>query len=144
VAATVSYSIQPHTHYTNESTNANKTVQQNGYIQIAPVVVAHSRAKKGEEKKEKPPPQNAHRLVVLAHKPQADFERMLAGEHASHLCHNTICINPEHIVVESKANEARKACRALGLIVIVEIDGREITALQPSAFSWWRGGRARL
>lgn len=40
----------------------------NGYIQIAPVVELRSRAKKGEEKKRKASPQNAHRLVVMAHK----------------------------------------------------------------------------
>jgi len=42
----------------------------NGYIQIAPVVrkAERTRALKGEAHKDKPPPQNAHRLVVVAHK----------------------------------------------------------------------------
>jgi hypothetical protein len=42
--------------------------QNNGYIQIAPVVLVRTRAGKGEAKKAKPKPQNAHRLVVFAHK----------------------------------------------------------------------------
>jgi hypothetical protein len=53
-----------------------------------------------------------------------DIARLLAGEHASHLCHQTNCINPAHIVVEPKArNEARKACRALGPIIRTQIGG---------------------
>ena len=36
---------------------------------------------------------------------------LFGGEHASHLCHHTNCVNHEHLVVEGKgANEARKAC----------------------------------
>lgn len=120
--------------------------KDNGYIQIAPVVDVRTRAKKGEPKKLKPRPQNAHRLVVLAYKRSAtilkiwkdlgtwdvnhcdseeEVERMLAGAQASHLCHQPTCINPDHIVVEPKeTNEGRKACRRLGLVVVTEIEGR--------------------
>jgi len=51
---------------------------------------------------------------------------MLAGEHASHLCHNPTCVAPAHVVVEPKAaNEGRKACRALGPIIVTRIGGVE-------------------
>lgn len=53
---------------------------------------------------------------------------MLEGEHASHLCHQPTCINPEHIVVEPKAaNENRKGCRALGPVIKTEWKGTELT-----------------
>lgn len=42
---------------------------------------------------------------------------LFGGEQASHLCHETTCVNPDHIVVEPKAeNEARKSCK--GLVVV--------------------------
>ena len=40
----------------------------NGYVQIAPVVLKQTRALKGAPRKNKTPPQGAHRLVVVAHK----------------------------------------------------------------------------
>lgn len=75
----------------------------------------------------KPAPQNAHRLVVVGWKGEEDRRRMLEdGWHASHLCHNPTCANPDHIVVEAKArNEGRKRCKALGPVVLVTIEGRE-------------------
>lgn len=43
---------------------------------------------------------------------------MLAGEHASHLCHQATCVNPAHVVVEHKEkNEAHKGCKARGPII---------------------------
>ncbi|KAH0558606.1 hypothetical protein GP486_004742, partial [Trichoglossum hirsutum] len=42
--------------------------EENGYVQIAPLVDIRTRARKGETKKPKARPQNAHRLVVIAHK----------------------------------------------------------------------------
>jgi len=46
-----------------------------------------------------------------------DVARLLAGQQASHLCHQPTCINKAHIVVEPKErNEARKTM----------VDGREI------------------
>jgi hypothetical protein len=51
--------------------------------------------------------------------------RLLAGEQASHLCHQPTCIRADHIVVEPKAaNEGRKACRALGPIIRTKIEGK--------------------
>jgi len=127
--------------------------QENGYIQIAPLAFGpRTRAGKNDPRKAKPLPQNAHRLVVIAHKRQAPFSypfrnmptyldhalttscrseddvaRLLAGQHASHLCHQPTCINRAHIVVEPKErNEARKACRALGPIIKTMVDGREV------------------
>jgi hypothetical protein len=57
-----------------------------------------------------------------------EIDHLLAGEQASHLCHQPTCINPEHIVVEPKAaNEGRKACRALGPIFKTVWQGKELT-----------------
>ena len=59
-----------------------------------------------------------------------DRERLLAGDQASHLCHQTRCVNPDHIIVEPKAaNEGRKACRALGPIIRTEFGGTELELL---------------
>lgn len=99
-------------------------------MKIQPVVEVRSRAKKGETKKVKDKPYGAHRVVVLLHHRYFEFpyyfsqvilisdsaeaiQRMLfLGHHASHLCHQPTCINPDHIVVEDKAdNEARKVCK---------------------------------
>lgn len=103
-------------------------MQDNGYIQVAPVAAIRIRVKKGEPPRRKPAPQNAHRLVVLASKSDDEFQRLLAGEHASHLCHQPTCINPAHIVVESRAvNEGRKRCRALGPIIKTEWKGEQLT-----------------
>lgn len=56
---------------------------------------------------------------------------MLAGEQASHLCHHPTCINPEHVVVEPKeANEGRKTCKRVGLVVETVIDGK-VYRLEP-------------
>ena len=80
--------------------------------------------------KTKPKPQNAHRLVVIAHKTEDEITRLLQGEQASHLCHKTTCINPDHIVVETKArNEQRKGCRAMGPTIITTFEGRELVLL---------------
>jgi hypothetical protein len=52
---------------------------------------------------------------------------MLGGQHASHLCHQPTCINPDHIVVETKEkNEGRKACKKAGSIIITEWKGEEL------------------
>jgi hypothetical protein len=42
--------------------------EQNGYVQIAPIVTIRTRAAAGQEHKKKEVPQMAHRLVILAHK----------------------------------------------------------------------------
>lgn len=88
-----------------------------GYVQIAPVVMSRVQAKA--------PAQLAHRIVCYLHKPAGDVDRLLHhGYHASHLCHQPTCINPDHLVVESKAlNELRKECRPK-MHVRCFIDGR--------------------
>jgi hypothetical protein len=97
-------------------------------VQIAPVVEVRTRAKKGEARKTKALPQNAHRLAIIAYKSEEEIARLIAGEHASHLCHQPTCINGDHLVVEPKsANEGRKECRALGPIIKVTIGGVEYT-----------------
>ena len=71
--------------------------------------------------------QGAHRLCVLAYGVPAAVQRLLWEDdtHASHLCHCSLCIEPTHIVVESRAaNEARKTCKGL-LVVRTTIGGVE-------------------
>lgn len=103
--------------------------QDNGYVQIAPVVGERTRVGKGQARRTKPAPQNAHRLVVVAHKADEEIARLLAGQHASHLCHNTTCIAEGHIVVEPKEwNEGRKCC----------------PGAQPTYVAVWRGEEIML
>lgn len=85
----------------------------NGYVQITPISSATRSGTVNGTVKAKPKPQNAHRLAVVAHKGAQDRTNLLDnGYHASHRCHNPTCINPDHIVVETKANnEGRKRCR---------------------------------
>lgn len=57
---------------------------------------------------------------------------MLDGDHASHQCHNPRCLNPDHLIVETKAmNEARKDC-AMRVLVYTVIGGVKYE-LQPKA-----------
>ena len=103
--------------------------ESNGYIQIAPISTATRAGTTNGVVKAKPLPQGAHRLAVIASKryktpscslnstnlylasSNDDVQRMLDGDHASHRCHNPRCLNPEHLIVESKErNEARKGC----------------------------------
>ena len=54
---------------------------------------------------------------------EQEVEKMLQGGHASHLCHNPTCINHQHLVVESKAqNEERKACKGK-VVMIGKVNG---------------------
>jgi hypothetical protein len=80
--------------------------QENGYVQIPPVGLRDCVGAKAL-------PQNAHRLVIIAEKSAAEVQRLLFdSHHASHLCHNPLCILADHLVVESKTdNEERKACK---------------------------------
>jgi len=54
----------------------------------------------------------AHQLVVLGWGTDEGAESIRNGTaQASHLCHNSLCVNTEHIVAEDRAiNEARKKC----------------------------------
>jgi hypothetical protein len=57
---------------------------------------------------------------------------MFDGDQASHLCHQPVCINPDHIIVEPKAaNEKRKECRARGPIVKARV-GETTIVLPPN------------
>lgn len=95
----------------------------NGYIQIAPISTA-TRGLAGS-RAIKQMPQNAHRLVVIGHGTEEERRRLVEnGDHASHRCGQPTCIEPSHIVVESKAdNEARKACKQSLLVGLATVDG---------------------
>lgn len=98
----------------------------NGYIQVSPVVLSGGRGVAGAHK-EVVLPQGAHRMAVRAWKSEEEFLRIvLDGEEASHLCHQKICFNPDHIVVEPKwLNELRKLCAAYGAVItLVNFMGR--------------------
>lgn len=100
---------------------------EGGYVQIPPEGLQHTVGDKAL-------PQGAHRLAVIAYKPADQVQRLLyeTGTHASHLCHEPLCMNPEHIVVEDKAhNEARKVCRGR-LMVRTSISG-VVYELAPAA-----------
>lgn len=121
--------------------------QDNGYIQIAPVVLERTRVAKGMKPQAKPAPQNAHRLVVIAYKryvqtpssignyslqsadnqcSQDDIDRLLAGQHASHRCSQSTCLNPDHIIVEPQPdNEGRKRCKLRGPVIIASHEEEE-------------------
>ncbi|KAJ5096469.1 hypothetical protein NUU61_005825 [Penicillium alfredii] len=91
-------------------------------------IVRRSRVLKGIPPRRTPAPQNAHRPVVLAEKTDEEIARLLAGEQASHLCHQPTCVNPDHIVVEPKmANEARKGCRSLGPTIKTVWNGKVLS-----------------
>lgn len=85
---------------------------ENGYVQIAPIQEGNRQGTVNGVRQAKPPPQNAHRLVVWAEGSDEDRSKMLDERwQASHLCHESKCIAAAHLVVESKErNEARKAC----------------------------------
>lgn len=90
---------------------------ENGYIQLAPVVECSVRSPNGTHRNPVLP-QGAHRLAVRAWKTEDEFQRLVRGEEASHLCHQKSCFNPSHIVVESKcSNELRKRCAAYRAVV---------------------------
>jgi len=58
------------------------------------------------------------------------IQRLLVGEQASHVCHNSICIDPDHIVVEPKSSiEARKGCEKLTSTVLAELMVESIICL---------------
>jgi homing endonuclease-like protein len=74
--------------------------------------------------------------------------RLLAGEQASHLCHQPTCIDPDRVIIKPKENEMRKGCRAQEPIILTEINGREYIGLCPrvhalakaqNVYIWWRG-----
>ncbi|KAM3425882.1 hypothetical protein MY4824_010140, partial [Beauveria thailandica] len=85
----------------------------NGYVQIAPIVPTLGLRSRNGQRKQKPMPQNAHRLAVVAHLDTEAVNHLLYDYwHASHLCGRPTCIEPNHIAVEPKsANESRKGCR---------------------------------
>ncbi|KAK9429741.1 zinc-binding loop region of homing endonuclease-domain-containing protein [Lipomyces doorenjongii] len=84
----------------------------NGYILIQPVAVFRGKAQKNEPNKEKDGFQSAHRVVCYLTKSEDDVHNLLyRGYHASHLCHQRGCINPDHLVVETEdVNYSRKMC----------------------------------
>lgn len=53
----------------------------------------------------------AHRLMYLLH---SDHENLDPNMHVSHICHNSLCINIEHLSYEEPhINNSRKVCTNL-------------------------------
>ena len=53
----------------------------------------------------------AHRLMYMLHK---NTLHIPPGKHVSHICHNTLCINPVHLSLEdAQVNNDRKMCKQL-------------------------------
>lgn len=101
---------------------------ENGYVQIPPVGFTTAMGSGTKAK-----PQNAHRLAVIAYKSDEEVRRLLYDDsmHASHLCHDPVCINPEHLVVEDKPhNEMRKICKGH---VVVETTFNGVLLRMPPA-----------
>lgn len=99
--------------------------EDNGYIQIAPISAGTRAGTSNGIVKDKPAPQNAHRLVIWAHGTEEDRQNLLDNRwHASHLCHTPRCIAEEHLVVEPKEkNELRKRCAKELWMIEVMVDG---------------------
>ena len=52
-----------------------------------------------------------HRLSYMCHHQQI----LNSKQFISHLCHNSLCFNPAHLVIEDiSSNHLRKACRQFG------------------------------
>ncbi len=61
---------------------------------------------------------NDYHHVLAAHVMMWYFKHtfVAAGDEISHLCHNTVCINPNHLITESvAANKSRNGCAGYGL-----------------------------
>lgn len=55
---------------------------------------------------------NAHRLIFKLFHPEAALVLGDRKQQVSHVCGNTACVNPSHLVLESdKANKQRNYCR---------------------------------
>lgn len=53
----------------------------------------------------------AHRFMFML---QNDLTEIAADLHVSHLCHNSLCINPEHLSLEPpNINNSRQVCKHL-------------------------------
>lgn len=79
-----------------------------GYVAMAPVGL------KKPNDKPKNIAQGVHRLAVIAYGNDDEKAKLLSrdGYHASHRCHQPLCFNADHIVVEEQPqNEDRKTCK---------------------------------
>ncbi|KAK9429742.1 hypothetical protein V1505DRAFT_147484 [Lipomyces doorenjongii] len=101
---------------------------EGGYILIQPVALFNRKVKNNEPNQEikKDGVQKAHRVVCYLTKSEDDVHNLLyRGYHASHLCHQPGCINPDHLVVETQAaNESRKMCSTKANVKI-SVNGRD-------------------
>ncbi|KAK9361124.1 zinc-binding loop region of homing endonuclease-domain-containing protein [Lipomyces starkeyi] len=97
-----------------------------GYVKILPVAIFTGHAGKDEPKKIGVKFQRACRVVCYLTKSEDDVYNLLYGDYeASHLCHQPTCINPDHLVVETRqANLSRKIC-AVKFDLKTRINGRD-------------------
>ncbi len=60
--------------------------------------------------------EKAHRVALMVQMRVTHSQFPRVGVECSHLCHNRLCVNPQHIVLESHAaNQERIHCRSQGL-----------------------------
>ncbi|KAK9361123.1 zinc-binding loop region of homing endonuclease-domain-containing protein [Lipomyces starkeyi] len=105
---------------------AQKKPNHHGYIMIEPVAIFPFRARKNEPRDVTDRVyESAHRVVCYLTKSEDDVYNLLyRGYEASHLCHHRTCINPDHLVVETRqANLSRKVC-AVTFDVETRVNGR--------------------
>ncbi|KAG7045022.1 DUF566 domain containing protein [Colletotrichum scovillei] len=104
-----------------------------GYVETRPVFPG---VRKKEAKR-----QYGHRLAIVAFHRRATRDRLLQGLDVSHLCGQTNCINPGHLVVESNAdNHARKRCRAALTFTII---GDKARRKSWKGWKGWEGWQTR-
>jgi hypothetical protein len=97
-----------------------------GYIQIAPISTNTRAGSTNGVTSAKPLPQGGHRLVILATKSDEEIEKLLyQGYHASHTCWETVCLNEEHLQVETKEENEKRKAHAGRTRYITEIDGKQ-------------------
>ena len=60
--------------------------------------------------------EKAHRVALMADRKQTRSQFPRDSVECSHLCHHKLCVNPQHLVLESHSvNQERNHCQSQGL-----------------------------